>query len=269
MSNTPLQSARGLNGSLRFDGQTVEVFYDADEFGESKVRAADIDDLSRIVFEPAGENPGFVKFLRREPIAADERMEFGLRFETEQEADIKVIGKLIEAQHDQQAPIRDARRPNWTEIFFHNDKPIVQRWWVWLIGFFALGSVAVAVDPEGVERRAQERDELASAADAEDRAERAAAASAEAEDRRKGFHCLSGWDGSNRSFVTQVERAMRNPDSFEHVETRISPVNEGEHGVWMTFRAENGFGGLNVERMYARIDHESCAARVLPDGPGG
>ena len=87
-------------------------------------------------------------------------------------------------------------------------------------------------------------------------------------DRQKGFHCLSAWDGSNRSTVDQVKAGLRNPDSFEHIETSIHGNNEGEHGLWMEYRAENGFGGMNVERIYARVDHESCEARVLPGGPG-
>jgi hypothetical protein len=87
-------------------------------------------------------------------------------------------------------------------------------------------------------------------------------------DRQKGFHCLSEWDGANRSAVRQVRELMRNPKSFEHIETKIYGNDGGEHGLWMTFRAENGFGGMNVERIYARVDHETCEARLLPDGPG-
>jgi len=61
---------------------------------------------------------------------------------------------------------------------------------------------------------------------------------------------------------------MRDPDSFEHVETRIYGNDNGEHGLWMTFRARNGFGGMNVEKVYARIDHDSCKALRFGDGPG-
>tara|TARA_R110002049_G_scaffold54908_2_gene152594 strand:- start:507 stop:1106 length:600 start_codon:yes stop_codon:yes gene_type:complete len=93
---------------------------------------------------------------------------------------------------------------------------------------------------------------------------------ADAEQRLKGFHCLSQWDGANRSTVQQVRSALRNPDSFEHVETRITPLDEatGEHGLWMTYRAQNGFGGINVEKIYSRVNTATCDARLLPDGPG-
>ena len=67
------------------------------------------------------------------------------------------------------------------------------------------------------------------------------------EERRKGFHCLSGWDGSHRAFKAAVKRHLRDPDSFEHIETRVTPADEnGEHRIWMTYRARNGFGGMNV-----------------------
>ncbi|MCB1347224.1 MAG: hypothetical protein KDK11_00725 [Maritimibacter sp.] len=53
---------------------------------------------------------------------------------------------------------------------------------------------------------------------------------------------------------------LRNPKSFEHIETRVWPVNpEGRHTIMMTFRAENGFGGLDVEQAVGFYDHESCA----------
>ena len=105
----------------------------------------------------------------------------------------------------------------------------------------------------------------------EDAAESDAAIVADAEQRQKGFHCLSKWDGSNRSTVQQLKSGLRNPDSFEHVETRITPLDEktGEHHLGMTYRAQNGFGGMNVETTYARVNSATCEARILLDEPGG
>lgn len=88
------------------------------------------------------------------------------------------------------------------------------------------------------------------------------------ENRYKGFHCLSAWDGSNRSLVNQVTSGLRDPDSFEHIETRITPVNAQtlKHGVSMTFRARNGFGGMNIGRAVGQVDPESClATNILVD----
>jgi hypothetical protein len=93
-------------------------------------------------------------------------------------------------------------------------------------------------------------------------AEITALAEATAAKRQKGFHCLSGWDGSNSSMVRQVQASLRDPDSFEHIDTLITPVNteSGKHGLTMTYRARNGFGGMNVGRAIAEVDPDSCNA---------
>ena len=83
----------------------------------------------------------------------------------------------------------------------------------------------------------------------------------EKEDRRKGFHCLSSWDGSHRAVKKAVEESARDPDSFEHIETRITPVDaEGNHKLVMRYRAANVFGGLSVGQVTATIDNQSCQA---------
>lgn len=92
---------------------------------------------------------------------------------------------------------------------------------------------------------------------------------AAAEDKRKGFHCLSEWDGSNKSLVDQVKAQLRDPKSFEHDETRIAPANastEGKHAVSMRYRARNGFGGMNALVAVARVDPKTCAATPLSLG---
>lgn len=79
-------------------------------------------------------------------------------------------------------------------------------------------------------------------------------------ERTKGFHCLSGWDGSHSGLVRRVKSTLRNPSSFEHVLTRIGPVNaSGEHLLSMTYRAENGFGGLNTQLSTGTISNSSCS----------
>jgi len=82
-----------------------------------------------------------------------------------------------------------------------------------------------------------------------------------ADDRQKGFHCLSAWDGSNRSLVEQVEGSLRDPNSFEHANTWISPADAGgHHRIKMVFRARNGFGGMNSAEAIGFVDHEACDA---------
>lgn len=87
---------------------------------------------------------------------------------------------------------------------------------------------------------------------------------AEAENHRLGFHCLSSWDGSITAFRDAVRDTMRDPDSFEHIETRITPVNEtGHHIVFMDYRARNGFGGMNVGRAAATVRGSDCSFEIV------
>ena len=86
---------------------------------------------------------------------------------------------------------------------------------------------------------------------------------AAAEDQRLGRHCLSAWDGSHQVLVSVVKARLRNPASFEHVETSASPVDsEGRNILIMKFRAENGFGGMNVGLAYATMNNGTCSVIV-------
>lgn len=137
-----------------------------------------------------------------------------------------------------------------------------------------MDAVQRTVDPEGYaqrqaererEREERERQEEVEARreQAEREAEERRVAAEQVAERRSGLHCLSAWDGSHRAVVRQVKSVLRNPDSFEHVETRIAPVNEqGNHQLVMQYRAENGFGGMNVEYASAVVNSGTCNATV-------
>lgn len=129
-----------------------------------------------------------------------------------------------------------------------------------VLGFVLFAGAAPFLDPLDPEERA-----LREAAEAAERAEaEAAAAAKEAADRKAGFHCLSRWDGSHLDFVEDVRDSLRDPNSFEHVETRVTPVDdEGRHMLVMTYRARNGFGGMNVGRAVAQVDNATCEATIL------
>ena len=85
-----------------------------------------------------------------------------------------------------------------------------------------------------------------------------------AEEKRKGFHCLSAWDGSHRDFMNEVKRRMRDPDSFEHISTRVTPRSDaGTHTVLMEYRARNGFGGMNVGTAMGTYKNSTCEHTVI------
>ena len=135
--------------------------------------------------------------------------------------------------------------------------------------FGLLAYCGTAIDPPTPEE-AQALQAKRAAEKAERRAEQQALqakrAAEKAEKKRKGFHCLSGWDGSHRGLVSQVKNRLRDPDSFEHVETRITPNKNGRHIVIMTYRARNGFGGMNIEKAYATVSNATCSATITAAG---
>lgn len=96
----------------------------------------------------------------------------------------------------------------------------------------------------------------------EENAEAAARKAADEAKLASGEHCLSGWDGSFPKLKEAVTVSLRNPNSFEHVETVRSPVNaKGKFGLIMTYRAENGFGGVNVEAVAVEVEAKTCDFR--------
>ncbi|WP_037309079.1 hypothetical protein [Ruegeria halocynthiae] len=117
---------------------------------------------------------------------------------------------------------------------------------------------------EAAAKEEAERLEKERIAKEKDEAERRLAEAQAAEEKRKGFHCLSAWDGSHRDFKRAVKDMMREPDSFELIDTRITPVNdEGYHSVLIRYRARNGFGGMNVGEALGLINNSDCSATVL------
>ena len=72
--------------------------------------------------------------------------------------------------------------------------------------------------------------------------------------KTKGFHCLSAWDGSYGPLVQVIKNQMRDPSSFQHRETTITPNSNNAHLVYMKYGGKNAFGGYTVEAAAARID---------------
>lgn len=66
-------------------------------------------------------------------------------------------------------------------------------------------------------------------------------------EQEKFNRCFSAWDGSNKDLVQRVKANLRDPSSFEHIETRFVKINGGLQ-LTMFYRAKNGFGGMNIEK---------------------
>jgi hypothetical protein len=80
----------------------------------------------------------------------------------------------------------------------------------------------------------------------------------EAEDKRTGRNCYY-IGGSSPWFEKAVKGALNDPNSFEHVETRVGTEDErGMHTIVMTFRARNGFGGMLTKQAIGSFRSVDC-----------
>ena len=68
--------------------------------------------------------------------------------------------------------------------------------------------------------------------------------------------------GQVYEFSRAVKERLRDPSSFDHVRTEAGIVTDGKFPVTMTYRAANGFGGLNVEKATGEVRVSDCAVRI-------
>lgn len=64
---------------------------------------------------------------------------------------------------------------------------------------------------------------------------------------------FSGWDGSHVKLTRYIKEHMKDPDSYDHVETRFG--DKGDHILVVTkYRGKNSFGALVVQATTATVD---------------
>lgn len=62
---------------------------------------------------------------------------------------------------------------------------------------------------------------------------------------------FSAWSGAHKSIERYVKQQLKDPDSYEHIETGYN--DNGDHLLVITkYRAKNSFGGFAVETVQAR-----------------
>ena len=90
-------------------------------------------------------------------------------------------------------------------------------------------------------------------------AEKVAQLEKEKAEKKKGYHCLSLYDNSHYKLKSLTKKALKDPSSFKHIETRITPVSpKKRHTIFMKYTATNSFGGRVPGSVSAVIDHETC-----------
>lgn len=73
------------------------------------------------------------------------------------------------------------------------------------------------------------------------------------------YACTASLNGSMSEFALEVKYNLRDPDSFEHIQSFATTVDgDGMQRIRMKFRAHNGFGGMNVEMAEAVVQNSGC-----------
>lgn len=96
---------------------------------------------------------------------------------------------------------------------------------------------------------------------AEDNERQAIAAAAEARQNRINAQ-FSPWDGSHRALERAVKKGLKDPDSYEHIETRYG-IEGNTITVVMQYRAKNSFGGYAIGRAVAETDIDGTYLKII------
>jgi len=73
---------------------------------------------------------------------------------------------------------------------------------------------------------------------------------------------FSSWDGSHPTLSRMIKECCKNPDSYEHIQTRFR--DDGKSIFVITkYRAENGFGGMTTENVSVRVDFDGNVIDIV------
>ena len=92
--------------------------------------------------------------------------------------------------------------------------------------------------------------------------ERQARAAEKAEDRRKGHHCLSAWDGNHDGLEELIRAQLDDPGSMETTRTLTGPNKDGKHEIRTFFTAKNVFGGRVRLIGVGEYRNDNCRAML-------
>lgn len=73
---------------------------------------------------------------------------------------------------------------------------------------------------------------------------------------------FSGWDGSHLQLTRAIKESMKDPKSYQHVETTY--VDKGEYLIVTTsYRGKNGFGAMVLEKVSAKVGIDGTVLEIL------
>jgi len=71
-------------------------------------------------------------------------------------------------------------------------------------------------------------------------------------------HCFSAWDGSHIELERIIKNGVKDPGSYEHIQTKHILDDSLTMSVMMSFRSKNGFGGMVVTNVIAKTSVKDC-----------
>lgn len=78
---------------------------------------------------------------------------------------------------------------------------------------------------------------------------------------------FSGWDGSHNELTKIIKKAMNDPDSYEHVETKYWDMNDYVI-VKTVYSGNNAFGGRVKNFVKAKFDNDGNLLEIIDEGAG-
>jgi len=78
---------------------------------------------------------------------------------------------------------------------------------------------------------------------------------------------FSAWDGSHNTLTKLIKRAMNDPDSYEHVETKYWDMKD-YIVVRTVYSGKNAFGGRVKNFVKAKFDNDGNLLEIIEEGAG-
>ena len=75
---------------------------------------------------------------------------------------------------------------------------------------------------------------------------------------------FSAWDGSHYKTVRYVKKIMKNPKSFEHVQTKYNDFSgQGYRVIHMTYRGTNSFNAIVTNTISVKVNLQGDVLSIL------
>jgi hypothetical protein len=78
---------------------------------------------------------------------------------------------------------------------------------------------------------------------------------------------FSAWDGSHNTLTQLIKKAMNDPDSYEHVETKYWDMTD-YIVVRTVYSGKNAFGGRVKNFVKAKFDNDGNLLEIIEEGAG-